>query len=88
VSVDVVVVVVLPVEVVADVVVVSDEVADEDVALVWLEVALEVVVAELVDAAWVVVELVMVGPLAVTAICACSPLPSTVTMYFCPATTP
>jgi hypothetical protein len=49
----------------------------------WLLVVVAVVVTVLVE-----VELVVVDPLAITAVCACSPLPSTVTMYFCPDSTP
>jgi hypothetical protein len=84
---------VLPVEVVVDVLSDEDDVevvellwlVADVVVLVWLEVALEVEVAESV----VVLELevVVVDPLAITAVCACSPFPRTVTMYFCPAAT-
>ncbi len=48
----------------------------------------EDVVVSLVDVTLVVVEVVIDDPLAVTAVCACCPLPRTVTMYFCPETIP
>lgn len=74
------------VDVVTLVVEVVEEVDVSEEVEVWLVEGLLVVIALVVEEVLDVVVVTDSEPLAMTAVWACCPLPSTVTMYFCPVT--